>query len=214
MQSCSCIFSAVGRASSIFEKSNFLFIGCYLFRPVLGFFPITLAASQAHRCAHSRSSSHLPQSRSLEPPPPANCQWAAKAREYGSRSRQRSQWYRQCTCSSRRFSTGRKGGFALLRGSYISNIFSILAKFFYFHFRIFHSCSLSGWTNLKSSSNFKKITVDKVLFHEISLPLYRIEETLFQDILEKKEALCLSRSRERRKFKTIQREKRNWFLTL
>ena len=30
----------------------------------------------------------------------------------------------------------------------------------------------------------------------------------------KKEALCLSRSRERRKFKTIQREKRNWFLTL
>lgn len=29
----------------------------------------------------------------------------------------------------------------------------------------------------------------------------------FQDILEKKEALCLSRSRERRKFKTIQREK-------
>lgn len=33
----------------------------------------------------------------------------------------------------------------------------------------------------------------------------------FQDILEKKEALCLSRSRERRKFKTIQREKRNGF---
>ena len=28
-----------------------------------------------------------------------------------------------------------------------------------------------------------------------------------QDIREKEEALCLSRSRERRKFKTIQREK-------
>ncbi len=72
MRSCSCIFSAVGSAPSISEKSNFLFIGCYLFRPVFGFFPITLAASRAHRRAHSRSSSssRLPQGRSLELPPP------------------------------------------------------------------------------------------------------------------------------------------------
>ena len=39
MQSCSCIFSAVGRASSIFEKSIFLFIGCYLFRRFLSDHP-------------------------------------------------------------------------------------------------------------------------------------------------------------------------------
>ena len=32
--------------------------------------------------------------------------------------------------------------------------------------------------DLKSTHNFKKITVYKVLFHEISLPLCRIEETL------------------------------------
>ena len=32
--------------------------------------------------------------------------------------------------------------------------------------------------DLKSTPNFKKITVYKVLFHEISLPLCRIEETL------------------------------------
>ena len=37
MRSCSCIFSAVGSAPSISEKSNFLFIGCYLFSSCLRF---------------------------------------------------------------------------------------------------------------------------------------------------------------------------------
>lgn len=66
--------------------------------------------------------------------------------------------------------------------------------------------------NLLNSNFFSN--QEKSLLIVFSYICNRIEATLSKTYLEKKEALCLSRSRERRKFKTIQREKRNWFLTL
>ena len=65
---------------------------------------------------------------------------------------------------------------------------------------------IEGW-NFKNEPQVVIICPYKAYYYDFFVILQLVRGDSIHDIWEKEEALCLSRSRERRKFKTIQGEK-------